>query len=110
MIAVLFEVYLKEEFKSEYLDIASKLRPKLKEIEGFISIERFASLQDSNKILSLSFWENEEAVNKWRNIVAHREGQKQGREHIFKDYRIRVGAVMRDYGMFARNEAPKDSK
>lgn len=110
MIAVIFEVYLKQEYKAEYLDIAAKLKSKLQLIDGFISIERFASLQDSGKILSLSFWENEEAVKEWRNIVEHRDGQKEGREHIFKDYRIRVGGVIRDYGMFKRNEAPKDSQ
>ena len=110
MIAVLFEVFLKEEHKSEYLEIAFKLKQRLQEIEGFISIERFASLQDSNKILSLSYWENEESIKHWRNIVEHREGQAQGRDHVFSDYRIRVGQIIRDYGMADRDQAPTDSK
>lgn len=110
MIAVLFEVFLKEEHKPEYLEIASKLKQRLQEIEGFISIERFASLQDSNKILSLSYWENEESIKHWRNIVEHREGQAQGRDHVFSDYRIRVGQIIRDYGMADRDQAPTGSK
>lgn len=110
MIAVLFEVFLKEEHKSEYLQIASKLKLKLEEMEGFISIERFASLQDSNKILSLSYWENEESIKQWRNLMVHREGQAQGRNHIFNDYRIRVGQIIRDYGMNERDQAPLDSR
>lgn len=109
MIAVIFETFPKAENRQEYLDIATKLKPMLANIEGFISIERFASLQNENKILSLSFWENEEAIEKWRNIEQHRKGQAEGINHIFADYRIRVGQIIRDYGINDREEAPKDS-
>lgn len=109
MIAVIFETFPNPKNKQEYLDIASELKPLLSEIEGFISIERFASLQDENKILSLSFWENEQAIEKWRNLEKHRQGQAKGISHIFTNYRIRVGAIIRDYGMKERQEAPKDS-
>ncbi|NPD44039.1 MULTISPECIES: antibiotic biosynthesis monooxygenase [unclassified Lentimicrobium] len=105
MIAVLFEVYQKEEYRSEYLEIATQLKKKLETIEGFISIERFASLQDDSKILSLSFWQNEESIEQWRNLMEHREGQSKGRDHIFSDYRIRVAGVIRDYGMNRVEEA-----
>ncbi|MBK3517297.1 antibiotic biosynthesis monooxygenase family protein [Carboxylicivirga marina] len=109
MIAVIFEVCPKEENKQEYLDIAAKLKPMLANVDGFISVERFESLQTKGKILSLSFWESEEAIEKWRNETMHREGQAEGLGHIFSDYRIRVGSIIRDYGINKREEAPKDS-
>lgn len=109
MIAVIFEVWLTAEHKQEYLDIAAQLRPLLEEIDGFISIERFASLSQPNKLLSLSFWRDEEAVAAWRGLEAHRQAQAQGRGYIFEDYRLRVAGVLRDYGLNERAEAPQDS-
>ncbi len=109
MIAVIFEVIPKEENKQEYLDIAAQLKPMLENREGFISIERFASIQNPGKILSLSFWEDEQAIEKWRNEIMHRKGQASGLQHIFSDYRIRVGQIIRDYDLENRGEAPKDS-
>lgn len=109
MIAVIFEVWINDSKKDEYLEIASQLREELVKLEGFISIERFQSLSDDEKLLSLSFWENEEAVIKWRNFEQHRQAQKKGRNSIFKDYRIRIGTIIRDYGFFERTEAPLDS-
>ena len=110
MIAVIFEVLPNPDHKQDYLDIAAQLRPELDKIDGFISIERFQSLVDENKILSLSFWRDEEAVLEWRNLEIHRKAQSSGREGVFDDYRLRVAHVMRDYGMTQRDEAPKDSK
>ncbi len=109
MIAVIFEVWPKGERTSEYLDIAASLRPLLDAIDGFISIERFESLTEPGKILSLSFWRDEEAIEKWRRIESHRAAQSQGRAGIFKDYRLRIAGVIRDYGMFDREQAPSDS-
>ncbi len=109
MIAVIFEVFPKEENKQEYLDIAAGLKPMLANFDGFISIERFASLQNPDKILSLSFWKDEESIEKWRNDMKHRMGQALGLDHIFSDYRIRVGNIIRDYGLTEREEAPSDS-
>lgn len=110
MIAVIFEVvpYMGERHK--YLDLAGDLRPELEKIDGFISIERFESLTMRGKLLSLSFWRDEEAVCRWRNLEAHRAAQKAGRAGIFADYRLRIGHVVRDYGMFERLEAPEDSR
>lgn len=109
MIAVIFEVIPNEGKKEEYLDIAAKLRSELDTIEGFISIERFQSINDPEKILSLSFWKDEESILQWRNLELHRFAQTKGREEIFKDYHLRIANVNRDYGMFDRKEAPKDS-
>ncbi|CDZ40860.1 antibiotic biosynthesis monooxygenase [Neorhizobium galegae] len=110
MIAVIFEVipYMGERHK--YLDLAGELRSELETIDGFISIERFESLTLRGKILSLSFWRDEEAVKAWRNLESHRAAQKAGRGGVFADYRLRIGHVVRDYGMFEREEAPKDSR
>ncbi|WP_105429454.1 antibiotic biosynthesis monooxygenase [Neorhizobium sp. T6_25] len=110
MIAVIFEVipYMGERHK--YLDLAGELRSELETIDGFISIERFESLTLRGKILSLSFWRDEEAVKAWRNLESHRAAQKAGRGGVFADYRLRIGHVVRDYGMFERDEAPKDSR
>ncbi|CDN46792.1 antibiotic biosynthesis monooxygenase family protein [Neorhizobium galegae] len=110
MIAVIFEVipYMGERHK--YLDLAGELRSELETIDGFISIERFESLTLRGKILSLSFWRDEEAVKAWRNLESHRAAQKAGRGGVFADYRLRIGHVVRDYGMFERDEAPRDSR
>lgn len=109
MIAVIFEVTPKPDRVQDYLDIAASLRPELEKIDGFISIERFQSLYTEGKILSLSFWRDEAAVRAWREHAEHRMAQMKGRKEVFQDYRLRVAGVIRDYGMFDRAEAPKDS-
>lgn len=109
MIAVIFEVFPKKKNKQEYLEIAANLKPMLANFDGFISIERFASMQDSTKILSLSFWKDEKSIEKWRNEIMHRKGQASGLHHIFSDYRIRVGNIIRDYSLSDRENAPIDS-
>lgn len=110
MIAVIFEVYPKDGHKQEYLDLAAYLRPSLDNIDGFISIERFESLYEPGKLLSLSFWRDEKAIEEWRKLEAHRGVQAKGRSEVFKDYRLRVASVMRDYGMFDREQVPPDSQ
>jgi len=111
MIAVIFEVEpASDSKKQEYLSIAAELMPVLKEMDGFISIERFQSLANNGKILSLSFWRDEESIANWRNMELHRFAQAKGRMDVFKDYRLRIAGVVRDYGMFNRTEAPSDSK
>jgi heme-degrading monooxygenase HmoA len=106
MIAVIFEVWAND--RDAYLDIAADLRPILEKMDGFLSIERFESLTDKGKILSLSFWRDEEAVKAWRTQPDHRLAQKAGRGGVFRDYRLRVAAVLRDYGMNAREQVPAD--
>ncbi|MBL8837880.1 MAG: antibiotic biosynthesis monooxygenase [Alphaproteobacteria bacterium] len=110
MIAVIFEVWPQDGRTQDYLDIAAALRPQLDGIDGFISIERFASLSEPGKILSLSFWRDESAVAAWRNLAEHRAAQARGRAGVFKDYRLRVAGVIRDYGMTARDAVPADSR
>jgi heme-degrading monooxygenase HmoA len=110
MIAVIFEVLPKPGNRDAYLDIAASLRPILEEIDGFISIERFQSLTDETKILSLSFFRDEDAIRTWRETMAHRKAQRRGRGGVFEGYRLRVAHVVRDYGMVDRNQAPEDSK
>ncbi len=109
MIAVIFEVWPEPDRKQEYLDIAASLRPLLEQVDGFISIERFESLSEPGKILSLSVFRDEAAVARWRQLEQHRSAQTRGRDGIFRDYRLRVAAVIRDYGMSQRAQAPKDS-
>lgn len=110
MIAVIFEVTPAEGQKQPYLDIAAELRPLLAEIDGFISVERFQSLTDPSKILSLSFFRDEEAIAEWRRLTEHRKAQAAGRAGIFADYRLRIAQVIRDYGMAEREQAPADSR
>jgi heme-degrading monooxygenase HmoA len=109
MIAVIFEVWPAEGRTGQYLDIAAALRPLLDNIDGFISIERFESLSEPGKVLSLSFWRDELAVTQWRQMLEHRNAQAIGRADVFRDYRLRIAGVIRDYGMDARAEAPADS-
>ena len=106
MIAVIFEVMPADGRRGDYLDFAAALRPRLDAIDGFLSIERFESLTTPGKILSLSFWRDEEAVAAWRTFAEHRAAQAAGRGGIFADYRLRVAAVIRDYGMFDRAQVP----
>jgi heme-degrading monooxygenase HmoA len=110
MIAVIFEVELQAERGADYLEIAEHLRPLVEEIDGFISIERFESLVQPGKLLSLSLWRDEAAVEEWRNVAEHRQAQHDGRDGIFADYRLRIADVIREYGMHKRDEAPDDSK
>ena len=110
MIAVIFEVVPAPGRKREYLDLAEKLRPQLEKLDGFISIERFESLTNKGKMLSLSIWRDEEAVKRWRQFEGHRLAQAKGRAGIFADYRLRVASVIRDYGMSEREQAPVDSR
>ncbi|MFK3667422.1 antibiotic biosynthesis monooxygenase family protein [Ochrobactrum teleogrylli] len=111
MIAVIFEVWpADDERRGQYLDIAAGLRDDLSRIDGFISIERFQSLVEPDKLLSLSFWRDEEAVRAWRNLPSHRIAQAQGRGGVFENYRLRVASVLRDYGLDERAEAPDDSR
>ncbi len=107
MIAVIFEVWPADGQMQTYLDLAASLRPDLEKIDGFVSVERFESLTQKGKILSLSFWRDEEAVRRWRELEAHREAQRAGRAGVFRDYRLRVAGVIRDYGMTERSQVPR---
>lgn len=109
MIAVIFEVLPAEGCRAPYLDIAADLRPLLDDIDGFISIERFESLSQPGKLLSLSFWRDERAVTAWRELEAHRAAQARGRHGLFRDYRLRVTEVVRDYGMNDRAQVPRSA-
>lgn len=110
MIAVIFEVWPAEGERETYLALAAALKEELSAMDGFMSIERFQSLAEPGKLLSLSFWRDEEAVRAWRNRPAHRATQGRGRGGVFRDYRLRVAAVTRDYGLAERAEAPTDSR
>lgn len=110
MIAVIFEVWPNPEHRDTYLSTAASLRPLFEKIDGFISVERFQSLTEPGKILSLSVWRDEAAVAEWRAVETHRIAQARGREKLFLDYRLRVAAVIRDYGMNERDEAPADNR
>ena len=110
MIAVIFEVWPAEGRKDDYLGLAASLRRDLDRIDGFISVERFQSLADPDKLLSLSFWRDEAAVHAWRTNAVHRPAQQAGRGGVFADYRLRVASVVRDYGMDERVQAPEDSR
>ncbi|MGF1703286.1 antibiotic biosynthesis monooxygenase [Photobacterium makurazakiensis] len=105
MIAVIFEVHVFEDKKDDYIDIAASIKPMLEQIDGFISVERFKSLSDESKILSLSFWRDEESVARWRNLAEHKEAQRQGKEAFFDKFRIRVASVVRDYDFHANQES-----
>lgn len=110
MIAVIFEVEPAPGCRQDYLDAAALLRAELEAIDGFLSIERFESLARPGRMLSLSFWRDEEAVRRWRTLPSHRSAQAAGRAGIFRDYRLRVAEVVRDYGLDARDQAPADAR
>src|SRR5512134_1114727 len=109
MIAVIFEFTPAEGRKQDYFDLVAQLKPELAKAEGFVSIERFASLTTPGKFVSLQFWKDEESVRKWRNVQLHRKAQAAGRAGIFTEYRLRIAGVLRDYTMNERAQAPRDS-
>ena len=110
MIAVIFEVWPKSGCRDDYLAVAGELRALLEATEGFISIERFESLTEPGKMLSLSFFASEDAVKTWRNTLEHRRAQALGRAKLFDNYRLRIASVVRDYGMGDRGQVPEDSR
>lgn len=110
MIAVIFEVVPAENQQQHYLELAAELKKELEQADGFISIERFQSLTTPEKLLSLSFWRDEIAVEQWRNLAAHRRMQSAGRSGVFAEYRLRVAGVIRDYTLDNRDQAPLDSE
>ncbi len=110
MIAVIFELEPAEGRFPDYKRLAEELAPELKKIDGFISVERFESISRPGHFVSLSFWRDEEAVRRWRNLEGHRAAQARGRDGIFRSYRLRVAQVLRDYTRDERGEAPADSR
>ncbi len=110
MIAVIFEVIPHPDRKADYLDMAALMRPLVDEIDGFISVERFQSLTNPDKLLSLSFFRDQQAIEDWRRLTKHRAAQSAGRSGMFTNYHLRIADVIRDYGLFDREEAPRDSR
>ena len=110
MHAVIFEVWPDPDYREDYLKLAAAMRAELEQVEGFISVERFESLSEPGKLLSLSFWRDEGALANWRQLNKHRRMQKIGRETHFSNYRLRVAGVIRDYGLDDRAQAPGDSR
>jgi heme-degrading monooxygenase HmoA len=110
MVVVIFEVWPAAGQRAEYLDLAAQLKPQLEKVDGFIAVERFESLTEEGKLLSISTWRDEAAVRAWRNVAEHRVAQAKGRGGVFAGYRLRVASVLRDYGMDQRSEAPGDSR
>ncbi len=109
MIAVIFEVQPKPHLAERYFELATELRADLENADGFISVERFQSLTDDGKYLSLSFWRDREAVAAWYAHAPHAAAQNQGRNEIFADYRIRVAEVLRDYDLAQGRPRKRDA-
>ncbi|MFZ5525981.1 MAG: antibiotic biosynthesis monooxygenase family protein [Pseudomonadota bacterium] len=109
MIAVIFELEPRSGLTQSYFDLANELTASLMGLDGFISIERFESVKQPGRFLSLSFWQDEQSVQRWRNHHGHRMAQHQGRSRILSDYRLRIAHVIRDYGLSNREQAPPDS-
>ena len=108
-VIVLFEVKPTKEGMQRYLDLAAMLKPMLTGFEGFIRAERFSSLNEEGKLLSMNVWTDEAAVERWRNMAEHRMSQKEGREKLFESYKITVCNAVREYSDTEREQAPEDS-
>ncbi len=102
MIVVIFEASVHLEHRQTYFDLAAQLRPLLEDIDGFVSIERYASVTDPDKVLSMSLWRDERAVLRWKNVEAHRQAQQTGKQTLFANYEIKIAQVLRGYGMKGR--------
>ncbi len=110
MLAVIFEFWTDPDHADTYWNHAKAMGELVKDADGFISIERFESVSEEGKFVSLSFWRDEAAVEAWRNRLKHRAAQSAGRGGAFRDYRLRIADVLRDYGMHDRAQAPSDSR
>lgn len=110
MMTVIFEVWPAQGRRQEYLTMAAELRAEVEKIDGFISVERFESLYEEGKMLSLQFWRDEASIERWRTHLEHRRAQQMGRAGMFANYRLRVASVVRDYGPTDRTHAPRDSR
>jgi heme-degrading monooxygenase HmoA len=110
MMAVIFEFWPAAGRRDDYLRLAASLRSEVEKIDGFISVERFESLYEEGKLLSLQFWRDDEAIGRWRAHLEHRRVQTLGRTEMFTDYRLRIAEVVRDYGPNDRAQAPADSR
>jgi heme-degrading monooxygenase HmoA len=108
MMAVIFEVWPASGRRDDYLNMAAALRSEVEKIDGFISVERFESLYEEGKLLSLQFWRDDEAIGRWRNHLEHRKAQGAGKGEVFANYRLRIAEVVRDYGPQDRAQAPVD--
>ena len=108
-VIVLFEVTVKKGKIDEYMDLVALAREKVSKVEGLIHAERFSSLSAEDKLFSMSIWESEEALERWRNNLEHRDYQKLGRDDIFEEYKITVSSPLRKYTAEEREEAPGDS-
>lgn len=108
MIAVIIELTPAEGRADDYFSMAKRLKADVETIDGFISVERFESVTQPGKFVSISFWRDEEALRSWRIHGRHQVAQRAGREGIFTDYRVRVAGVLRDYSMTERAQAADD--
>ncbi len=109
MHAVIFELTPAVDCEERFLEIAGEIGGLLEKQEGFISMDLLTSLIEDDKRLSLSFWESEAAIEKWRNRMEHRDGQGEGKNTLFDSYRVRVAEIVRDYSKTDRKQAPTDS-
>lgn len=109
MIAVIFELEPRPGAQDRYFGLAADMRPLLEGIDGFLSVERFQSVTTPGRFVSLSFWRDEASVRAWRCHADHRGAQREGREDLFSNYRLRVASVIRDYGLRDRDQAPADA-
>ncbi len=118
MIAVLFELQPRSpEDLARYLALATALRAELDGVDGFVAVERFQSLADPGRYLSLSWWRDEAALRAWRQHAGHRGAQRAGRgtdrgagDGLFAHYRLHVARVLRSYGPDDRAGAPEDAR
>lgn len=110
VLVVLGEIWVADGGEQEYLALAEGLRDAVSRIDGFIAMERFTSVSEVGKIMSVSYWRDEEAVAAFRNLPANRAAETRARAGLFRDYRVLVAGVTRDYGLQQRAEAPADSR
>ena len=96
MFSVLFEVHPKPDQWDAYLGYVKMLRPELEQVEGFVDNIQYRSLNREGWILSLSNWQDEKAVVRWRTKMRHHEVQELGRGEVLLDYHLRVGQITLD--------------
>lgn len=78
---------------SGYNEMVQKMEDLAKKQEGFLGIE--SARNDIG--ITISYWENLEAIKNWKQQNDHIIAQQKGREDWYSWYHVRVCKIEREY-------------
>lgn len=77
-----------------YAGMAAAMERLAREQPGYLGIE--AAREGVG--ITVSYWRDEASAKAWKQVGAHLVAQRRGREVWYRDYRVRIALVTRDYG------------